>query len=581
MQLVSPVRSRGRQENPARHRLFRRARLVSAGLALVLVPLLVIVAGEEPAVAVGLLLVGLLPAVIALDVGSDGDVDRALRTSAITLATLVAAISLRGLPLTAALVLTAAAALELQTLARRPATRHGGFAALAIGLAVAGGATLAIGSATTTPATAALATALGLVTVTLLVLHLAHELAERRKAHQLDLGRLEDIESVVKEVILCTDPGGAVRRVAGEPERVLGLAESALLGRGLMELTLVADRPAVLTALSAAAAGASPRAVRFRLRAGGGRPDRPPSYRYAELAASPSRDGGVLALVTDIEATLAGERRADQAEALAERERRAREAFLSTVNHELRTPLNAVIGFSELMANPATVPADPARAREYAGIIHGAGHDLLRMVNAMIDITRLDAGSYELKRESTDLTGLARQTLELFAAEPQVAGYTFVFGHGETEVTADADPRAIRQVLLELLSNAAKFGGGTGEIRVNVGSNGDEAAVAVTDPGAGLGPEALVRLGEAFNGGDQAHTRAKGGMGLGLALADRLVRRHGGRLTIAAAAGGGTVVSLHLPLRAATTVVLPLPVRARQASHVEPTAAAPEMRQSA
>jgi cell cycle sensor histidine kinase DivJ len=543
---------------PSRHSLFRRMRLTAAALTLMAFPVLVAASGEPPAVAVAVLLMGLLPAVIALDVTREADLDRAVVTGALALSALLAAAALRGLPLAAVATVAVAAALELHIVCRRPLARAVGLGALVCAAALAAGASLAREAVPPMPATMAVSMALGFLHLGQLALGLAAETRRRGSQHAGDIRRLADIESLTPEIVLGLDSSGAVLRLTGRPERVLGLPESALAGRGLMELTLVADRPALLTTLSQAAGGGFPPPLRFRLRAGTKADSGPPRYRHASLLAVPGHDGGSLATLRDVEEMVATEHRAAEAEAVALRERGAREAFLSTVNHELRTPLNAIVGFSELLANPATSPADPARVREYAGLIHGAGHDLLRMVNAMIDITRLDAGAYDLRREPTDLATLAASVIEQFATDPAAAGYRLALDHDDSDLVADVDSRAVRSILQELLSNAARFGGGQGGIRIRAHRGGDWLQIGVTDPGKGLAPDIIARLGEAFAGGDQAYDRAKAGMGLGLALAQRLAARHGGALAIAATPGAGATVTLRLPARNAATVVTAL-----------------------
>ncbi|MGL5115041.1 MAG: sensor histidine kinase, partial [Beijerinckiaceae bacterium] len=288
-----------------------------------------------------------------------------------------------------------------------------------------------------------------------------------------------------------------------------------------------------------------PVTIRFRLRVSAGR--EAPRYRWVEarLAPSPAADGVAVMAIRDASVMVEQEELLRRAQEDASAARGARSAFLSTINHELRTPLNAVLGFSEVMANAETRPADPARIGEYAGLIHGAGRELLRTVNAMIDVTRLESGVYELDTEEGDLRTAVEGAIEAFREEHPATDIRIDLPH--SPVSLAYDERALRTVIVELLSNAAKFGCKGGLIRVGVRQEKAGAHLFVRDEGAGIPAEKVANLGRHFARLDDGLARAQGGVGLGLSLVHGLVALHGGKVTIASTAGIGTTFTVTLP----------------------------------
>jgi two-component system, cell cycle sensor histidine kinase DivJ len=255
-----------------------------------------------------------------------------------------------------------------------------------------------------------------------------------------------------------------------------------------------------------------------------------------------------MATLRDISQQVAEEERLSIIAADAETARSARAAFLSTVNHELRTPLNAIIGFSDILANPATTPQNADRAREYATIINGAGQDLLRMVTAMIDITRLDSGVYDFEAEPADLCSVVEAAVDAFRQEPDGKNTAIKITRTTSTDSLDAplDQRAFRTVLGQILSNAAKFGG-SAPISVAIGGDAEHLTVKVSDRGPGIPAEQLAALGRHFERLDESLSRDRNGIGLGLSLARGLMGLHNGRMAIESKPGKGTTVTLSLP----------------------------------
>ena len=240
----------------------------------------------------------------------------------------------------------------------------------------------------------------------------------------------------------------------------------------------------------------------------------------------------------------------DEARLRAEQANRAKSTFLTTMSHELRTPLNAILGFSEL--GPA-IPSDtplPARIKEYFGLIHQSGAHLLRMINDILDLSKVEAGKMEIDSSNLDIEDAINSTVRLIAPQANAKSQ-----HLEVSVAAPppaffADERAVRQVLFNLLSNAVRFTPEGGTVRVQAAAAaGGGTEITVSDTGIGIPRAEIPRLTMPFEQIDNSYARAHGGTGLGLPLVDGLVKLHGGRLTIDSEVGAGTSVIVWFPPR--------------------------------
>ncbi len=226
----------------------------------------------------------------------------------------------------------------------------------------------------------------------------------------------------------------------------------------------------------------------------------------------------------------------------------AKSEFLATMSHELRTPLNAVIGFSEIMHNELLGPIGIDTYRQYAGDIMQSGMHLLGMINDILDFAKIDAGRLHLSEAEVDLVSVAERTVRAVAPQAQAAGVTVSVASATPALVAWGDERRLMQVLLNLVSNAVKFTprGGSVELRLGRTAEG-EVVVNVRDTGIGIAAEDLPRVIEPFRQVDSGHARRHEGTGLGLAICDRLVRLHGGTLSLASTVGQGTVATVTLP----------------------------------
>lgn len=225
----------------------------------------------------------------------------------------------------------------------------------------------------------------------------------------------------------------------------------------------------------------------------------------------------------------------------------AKTAFLANVSHELRTPLNAVLGFAGLIRDGAFGPID-ARYRGYANDIHASGEHLLALISDILDLSKIEAGRFDLHEQEVSIPGVVERCLRLIAWRAE-DGRVAV----RNQVPADlphlvADDRRLRQVLLNVLSNAVKFTPAGGSVEISAARSADGGtAIAVADTGVGMRPEDIPVALEPFRQLDSTFTRHYEGTGLGLPLAQRLIELHGGTLAIESAPGKGTTVTMRLP----------------------------------
>ncbi len=239
----------------------------------------------------------------------------------------------------------------------------------------------------------------------------------------------------------------------------------------------------------------------------------------------------------------------------AEAGSRAKSEFLANISHELRTPLNAIIGFSEIMRNTMFGPLGSEKYEEYAEDIHHSGSFLLGVINDVLDMSKIEAGQFELNPETVDLNELLNESMRIIHFQSEQAELS-VQQRIPNALTVTADRRAVKQILINLLSNAVKFTPNGGKITVSARKTKSSISILIADNGIGISPEALKRLGKPFEQVQDQFTKDHKGSGLGLAIARSLAQLHGGSLKIKSVEGDGTRVSVRLPIECQASLEL-------------------------
>lgn len=237
-----------------------------------------------------------------------------------------------------------------------------------------------------------------------------------------------------------------------------------------------------------------------------------------------------------------------QAREKAEQASLSKSQFLANMSHELRTPLNAVIGFSDLMREQTLGPLGSDQYTDYVGLIHESGLFLLDLINDILDVSKIEAGKYELFMEEVDLDHMIKRCFRIMETRASDGGVRLQWAAPSTMPRLHADERTLKQIMLNLLSNAVKFTGYGGSVSVNVTEDEGFLLVSVTDTGCGIPADAIPRLAQPFEQVESHTQLAQRGTGLGLALVKSFVELHGGELRIASVVDEGTTVSFTLPL---------------------------------
>jgi two-component system cell cycle sensor histidine kinase PleC len=247
----------------------------------------------------------------------------------------------------------------------------------------------------------------------------------------------------------------------------------------------------------------------------------------------------------------------DEARRRAESANMAKSRFLATMSHELRTPLNAILGFSEVMKSELLGPVQNENYKEYCGNIHDSGRHLLQLINEILDLSRIEAGRYELHEEPVRLTDVVQDCVRLLnlRAESKGLHVAVVFDRGLGQLWADE--RAIRQICLNLVTNALKFTPRGGHVDISVRNTLEGGQMlAVKDTGPGIPKEEIPKVMQAFGQGSLAHHTAEGGTGLGLPIVQNLVDLHGGTFELRSELRKGTEAVVVLP---PSRVLRPMP----------------------
>jgi cell cycle sensor histidine kinase DivJ len=356
----------------------------------------------------------------------------------------------------------------------------------------------------------------------------------------------------MSDVISRHNRNGAVEFISPAAEAMLGTPGARLAGHGLFDRVHVVDRPAYLTALSDAARGSEQR-VEFRLRRDAVRGQNiSADFIWVEMRCRPleqdSPEADVVAVMRDVTDRKIQEQALELARTAAEQADASKTRFLATMSHELRTPLNAIIGFSEMIVHEEAMMLDVARRKEYAQLINDSGQHLLSVVNGILDISKLETGNFDISPEPFAPRAALLHCCNLLALKARDNGVDLITRAAEDLPVMNGDPRAFKQIALNLVVNAIKFTERGGSVTVSAAVEGSQLMLSVTDTGVGIAAEDLARIGDPFFQGGKTYQRKHEGTGLGLSIVKGLVGLHNGEMNVQSTVGEGTTVTVTLPL---------------------------------
>ncbi len=342
---------------------------------------------------------------------------------------------------------------------------------------------------------------------------------------------------------------GRIRFASPAAQTILDMPPQNLIGVAPGALVHPDDLKQMQSAFMAAAYYARPATAEVRMRRRDG------TYVWAEIRCrpAPATDGeasDIVAVTRDITERKAQERALIEARDQAEGANRAKSSFLANMSHELRTPLNAIIGFSEVMTHEMFGPVGAPRYLEYSRLIHESGGHLLELINSILDMSKIEAGKLELFEEVFDLADTAEAAVRFVKLQAERAGVALKVQVEPAAATIFADKRAIKQMLINLLTNGVKFTPRGGEVKLKAARDARGIEIVVADTGVGISAKDLERLGKPFEQVEGEHVRSKEGTGLGLALVKALSTMHGGEAAIESVLGEGTTVRIRLPFAA-------------------------------
>ena len=556
----------------ARHRAFMAPRLLGSLAAFAAFPVYLAMRGAPTALEVGAFAWLIAPILLSWFLSRTGRYESAHVLSSLALAGLVmtVAITTGGIESFAAVWLVAVP-LEASLSASRRVVAFA--SALALSCAVA---LIVMGMLGVLPPLQAsvsargVFTAFGITSATLYAAALAFGAESLSRTGVALLNSEEDryrlLARNMSDVISRHRRNSAVQFISPAAEALLGTPVSRLLGHGLFDRVHVADRPAYLTALSDAARGGDARSVEFRVRRDTPRARGAADFIWVEMRCRPleqaaatmaGSDCEVVAVMRDVTDRKIQEQALDLARTAAEQADASRSRFLATMSHELRTPLNAIIGFSEMIAQEDVLMIDAARRKEYAQLINDSGQHLLSVVNGILDMSKMESGNFEISPEPFAPRGALLNCCNLLALKARENGIDLVTRAAEDLPVITGDPRAFKQILLNLVSNAIKFTERGGTVTVSAGVEGPRLVVRVADNGVGIAADDLKRLGDPFFQAGKTYQRRHEGTGLGLSIVKSLVGLHGGEMTVQSRIDEGTIVTVALPLAFTPPAQLP------------------------
>ena len=413
-----------------------------------------------------------------------------------------------------------------------------------------------------------------LLRVMRLALPVATVLQNTTSAHTAD----SDLETALDALVIRLDQDGHIRTLSDRCIEQFGVDRAVLTGTLLLDRVHVADRVQYLAFLNGLKHGNSPMKLggktEIRLRcveaAQGNKNEQPKIYfnifemeGQAKGTAQNEQEAGFLIVARNLAQMQDTQQHIVQQNTTIENLETSRGRLLGAVSHELRTPLNSIIGFSDLLLHDVAGPLQSDKQREYIDLIRKSGNHLLEVVNGILETSRLEAGQYPVQHERFSVQDSVTMCSSMLMPMAEKKGVILCDRIHPDVTDMIADRRAIRQILINLVSNAIKFTDRGGCVTIDVmpdetkrGYAGAERSlvISVSDTGVGLEAHEIERLCQPFTQINNAQTRMQEGSGLGLYLVKGLVSLHQGEMNIHSRKGHGTTVSIRLPQTAQQVV---------------------------
>lgn len=343
---------------------------------------------------------------------------------------------------------------------------------------------------------------------------------------------------------------GRLMFISPAVKRILGFEPQAMIGRGAFEGAHPDEIDSIRAVLSEARKKNGVVSYSYRIKHHDGH------YVWVEthlrFVTNPATGAfeGAISVSRDITARKRFEDELHSARERAEQASHTKSRFLANMSHELRTPLNAIIGFSDILSREMFGPLGNERYAEYAKLINESGGMLLDLINDLLDMSKIEAGKFELHYEEILLSEAINSSVRLVSRRAEEKDIQIDVRVDPDSLHLRADNRSFKQIMLNLLSNAVKFTELNGNISVEATqSPGQNIRICVRDTGIGIPADVLPRLARPFEQASNDPARAHGGSGLGLALVKSLTQLHGGEFTIKSEEGTGTEVTVTLPMK--------------------------------
>ena len=549
----------------SRHRAFIAPRLLGSVAALAVLPLYISMRGVPNALEVMVFGWLVLPILTACYLSRTGRYESAHMLSSLQLTGLVTAVAAGtgGIASFAAIWLVVVPLEAALSASRRVVAVASTFALLAAGGLLVLAALDVLPSAAATSREAGALAALGVISAALYATGLAFA-AESLARTSFGLLCSEEeryrlLARNMTDVITRHGRNGAVQFISAAAETLFGAKADELHGHRLFDRVHVADRPAYLTALADAAALGQARSVEFRVRrdpavTGSGAQSPGVHFIWIEMRcrpldnASSAGEREVVAVMRDITERKTQAQALEQARAETDHANAAKVKFLANMSHELRTPLNAIIGFSDMLTQEERMRLDVAQRHQYSALINDAGVHLLSVVNSILDMSKMEAGEFEISPEPFMPAQLIGNCCDLLALKSREQGLDLVIQLPCDLPEIVVDRRAFKQIMLNLISNAVKFTDRGGRVTVAANIEAGNLKVTVEDTGVGISADDLPQIGRPFFQSRCSYDRRHDGTGLGFSIVKGLVALHGGEVSIASNVGVGTCVTVRLPV---------------------------------